>query len=102
VEYSIKWSILLHIINNFLLAEVLTLATSGLNEQMQEMIENIIIFVFFLLGAVFVWRNRSPIKEYALANREPRKKYLYVLTAIMMIVFMVAETAVAISQLTPL
>ena len=102
VEYSIKWSILLHIVNNFLLAEVLTIATSGLEEQMQGMIESVVIFGFFLLGAVFVWRKRAGIKEYVLANREPKKKYWYALTAIMIIVFMVAETAVAISMLTPI
>lgn len=101
VEYSIVWSIALHIINNCLMADLLGKVIAGFGEQTRNVIEYLVFICFFVLGAVFMWRNRSRIQDYARENGEPKKKYWYALTAVMMIVFIVAETALAILQLTP-
>ena len=59
MEYSIVWSIVLHIINNMVLCDLLSYLISGFSEQVQ----NGIIYALFILGAIIsviiLWKKRK-------------------------------------------
>ncbi len=102
VEYSIGWSILLHIINNFVFGDLLGFLMKNLSEQTQSTLNWGIMGVFFLAGAVIVWRKREKIREYVVANRIAEKRYRYMFTAILVVVFVVIHLAMGIDMIEPL
>lgn len=102
VEYSIVWSIALHIINNCVLGDLLSYALSGFSDNTQEIIYGAISGILFMAGMVIAWKKRNSVKAYIAANPIEGKKCLSVLTAVAVMIFMVLEVGVAISGLTPL
>ncbi len=63
MKYSIKWAVLLHVINNFVFGELFTRLLSGINEPMQ----SIIFYGIeggFLAGTVFlILKNKTALRE---------------------------------------
>lgn len=59
MRYSIKWSILLHIINNFIFGDLLSYLTSNLNESMQSAVNYVLegIFVVGTIAIILLKRN---------------------------------------------
>ncbi len=102
VEYSIVWAIVLHIINNCIFSDLLGVAVSGLDVQMQAVIMNGICGVFAILGGCILWIKRKQIKQFCVENRTEKRLYCYVFSSIGVIVFVVLKLAVAISELQPL
>lgn len=99
LEYSIWWSILLHILNNGVFGELLYFLLSGLSEQLQNGIMWAISIIFFLLGCFFVWRSRSAVQDYVIKHKPENKTILYAFTTIGMIVFIVMQTLIAFSDI---
>ena len=99
VEYSIVWSILLHIVNNCLFGDVYSMAVSGLSEQMQTILDYGIIGGFFIAGMIVMWKKRKSIKQYFADNKLEKKSLLYVMTRIGMVIFIVVELLVALDGL---
>lgn len=97
-EYSIVWSILLHIINN-VSSELSGMAMSGLSEELQTVIYYGIFVVFFIAGMIVLWKKRLRIKEYLAENTLEKKNVLYVITRITMVIFVVLQLAIAIDGL---
>lgn len=63
-EYSIAWAMVLHMINNLVIADVLTRLTSGLPEMAAGMIISGIIFAFAVAAVVVLIRNRKDVSAY--------------------------------------
>lgn len=99
VEYSIVWSILLHIVNNCLFGDVYSMAVLGLSEQMQTILDYGIIGGFFIAGMIVMWKKRKSIKQYFADNKLEKKSLLYVMTRIGMVIFIVVELLVALDGL---
>jgi uncharacterized protein len=49
MKYSVKWSILLHVINNFIFGDLLSYMTLDLNESMQYIIFYVMEGIFLVL-----------------------------------------------------
>ncbi len=102
VEYSILWSIALHIINNFVFADLFSMIIQNLNEDTQNIIQGCVMGTFFIAAIVILWTHRRAIVAYIRENAIPGKRYLYAFTAVGMILYIVAETLWALRMLEPL
>jgi len=68
-EYSIGWAMLLHMINNLVLADAMNRLTFGLPEEAAGMIIWGVLLFFALAGAAVLLRRRRSIREWIL--KEP-------------------------------
>lgn len=91
MEYGLKWSIVLHIINNCIFGDILGRLVSVLPELWQYIVMYGIEGAFLLAGIVVLWKKRKNVKRYIDSNRTKKKYYLYTLTSIWFIVFVVAH-----------
>lgn len=101
VEYSIGWSILLHIINNMVLGDLLSYAISGLEEQTQTIITYAIMIVLFIGGLVVLIYHRKTLIGYIKQNKPEKSVFLWVMTSVGMLVFFVSHIIMAFSLLEP-
>jgi len=102
VEYSIRWSILLHMINNLVFSELLTKALSGLNESTQEIISNSIFGVFLLIGIVVLIINRKAIGTFIRENMWEKPRLRWILTSAGMLLFIIGGFVLGLLMLQPL
>lgn len=63
-EYSIWWAIVLHMINNMVLADLLPRLLSGLHQMAQDAILGGIIWIFAIAGLVILIVKRREVKAY--------------------------------------
>lgn len=101
-EYSIKWAIALHVINNFVFAELLSFLGKFIGETTAEMLSGLVVLGFFVAGCVVLWKNKGEAKTYFAENREDKKKYLYVFTTLPIVLFVIFNLLVGISMLQTL
>jgi hypothetical protein len=90
IEYSIKWTILLHIYNNLLLATVLPVLMEKLPQSWQQPSDILLGIVFTLASILILVRNRPRIKEYLHKNKSDKSYYKHAFESagiIVMIVF---------------
>ena len=62
MKYSIKWAVLLHIINNFVFGDLLTRLLSGMNESMQSIVLYGIEGAFLAGTVVLMLMNKTEIR----------------------------------------
>ncbi|RDU22543.1 CPBP family intramembrane glutamic endopeptidase [Anaerosacchariphilus polymeriproducens] len=88
MEYSIKWSMVLHIINNFIFGDLFLFLTKGMNETVTNVIFYAMLVVFTLIAIFFIFKYRKQIAHYlnVYATRN-KKKYKYIFTSVWMIIF---------------
>lgn len=99
VEYSIRYTILLHIINNFVFGDLLSYLIRNFSETTQEIINGIVLFGFFFVAVIIIWKKRKEIKEYLIANRTKEKFYRYLFTSVMFLLFIAFNLALGISMI---
>lgn len=87
VEYSILWSVVLHIINDCIFGDLLGYATSYLPENTQELLNLGIWVLFFILSMFFLWKKKNILRNYILQNPVEKKKYVQALTSVWMFIF---------------
>ena len=98
VEYSIKWSIFLHIINNGIFGDLLSFLTIDFSETAQNIVYGTILIGFFVAAVVILIRYRKEIATY-FKKKEPGKCG-YVLTSVGTILYFVLTIAAACSCIT--
>ncbi len=102
IEYSIKWSILLHIINNFVFGELFLLLTGNLSPSIQDNI-SAVMYGLFLVGAIIiVFRSRKSILEYIRSNKTTKGFYRYAFTSSVMIIFLIVQLLMSILAIRPI
>ncbi len=88
LEYSILWSILLHIINNFLYGEVLSFLIADVSPAVQDYIYRGINIFFFAVGAFWLLHRRSRLLDYFHQNRTQKRYYRLSLINIGILLFL--------------
>ena len=87
IEYSIKWSIILHIANNFILGDVI----GGLFELLPDHVEEIAFTAFlgigFVIGFVLLIIRRKEWISWLKENAAPGSYYLNALTTPSAVIF---------------
>lgn len=78
VEYSIVWAIVLHVINNFVLADLPSRFAPLLPEGVMDLITNVIMGAFTIAAIVLLIVRRREVKAYFAENRisKPERKAL--------------------------
>ncbi len=102
IEYSIVWSIVIHIFNNCVLVDLLSMGLANFSEQTQILVNNVLFGASFIGTIVILWKHRKDIRQYITDNKAEKKKYLYVFTSVAIIIFVVIELLTAISMVEPI
>lgn len=102
VEYSIKWSILIHILNNMVFSDLLMRLGKALPGQAGALLEYAVPGLFFLAACVILVQDREKIGLWWRRNRPPRKYWLWAFTTFWMILFILMEIAVALDGVSRL
>ena len=105
-EYSIGWAMLLHMINNLLIADSLNRLTSGLPEEVAAIIVWAILLFFGVAGSIVLICKRKEIRQWRQQERINRT-YLRcyfasagtIVFAVMMVAMMVASLFVMITPI---
>lgn len=93
MNYSLKWAILLHFINNCIFGDVVYYLLKPLPETTQDVIEIILFVAFFLVGVIVLIKERFTIKEFVKQNRSTGTFYKYAFTTIVFIVSVICLVA---------
>lgn len=102
VEHSILWAIVLHIINNFVVADLMTRLVQLLPEDMGLMLESG-IFLAVAVTAIVVLIVRGPeVAAYFKENRIPKPARRGAWTAAALIVFAVLMLLMSLLTITPM
>lgn len=95
MEYSLKWSILMHVLNNLVFGDLLLYLTKGLSAVVQDYIDFGIMGIFLICGLFMVIRNRARIKAYIQRNRTGRKCYRYLFTSAGILLFIFVNIVIS-------
>lgn len=96
MEYSIKWSIFLHVLNNMFFGDLLSMALSGLSQETQNTITSVIMGGFFVIGLIIMIMKRKQIKAYIMENKVEKKYLLWTMTTVGMIIFVASQIGLAV------
>lgn len=91
MEYSIYFSILLHVLNNLLFGDVLTKLIERLPVGGQNLVYIIVVGGLAAAGCIVAFRHRKEIVSYFKRNNTQRKYYVYAFTAVWMLLFIFME-----------
>ena len=101
MEYSIVWSILLHILNNLVFSDLLSRFTEGLPEAAANLISYGTMGVFTVIACIFLYKKKDSIGAWLKANPIPKKYCIWAFTGFWFLLFTVLEFIAAFAALTP-
>lgn len=97
MEYSIKWSIVLHIINNFVFGDLFNFMISRFNENIQAVMIYSVEGIFFTCSVVIMILNRKKIVEFG-KNRNINKRLIwYTFSSVWMIIYLFVQLMTGLS-----
>lgn len=99
MEYSVVWSIAIHIFNNLVLCDLLGMVLENYSEQIQNIVNMGLMGGAFLISLIIIWRFRKNIKQYLVEHKTVKKRYLYAFTTVGIILFIGIELLTAIIML---
>lgn len=102
MEYGIIWSMLLHIINNFVLGDFLNFVTKSLPEETQDRIGSAVMLFFFIGGMIVLIVKRKFIMSYIRENGCEGRYFKWSLCSIPLLIFAIINIALAAMQIEPL
>lgn len=92
MNYSIKWSVLFHVLNNCLFSEVLCKAVSGFSDSVQLIIVYGIMLVFFVFAVIVLLKERNHVRSGIKNAMEKRACYKYAFTSLWFLIFIIASS----------
>ncbi len=102
IEYSIIWSIILHILNNMVLGDLMGMALGDCSEMVQNIVFYSVNGVFFLIGLIIVIRKRAEIASWIRQNMWEKPRMRWIMTTVGVILFLVLHLLLGISMLEKL
>lgn len=96
-EFSLRWSILLHLLNNLVFGELLGRAMGYLSPAAQDYLYRGINIFFFAFAAFWLLHRREQLKQYLRENGCAGKTYAAAFTAAAMLVFLIGNVGLAVS-----
>lgn len=101
-EFSLKWSILLHLCNNLVFGELLSRLMGHLSPTAQDYLYRGINIFFFAFAAFWLLRHQEQLKQYLRENKCAGKNYAAAFTAVAMLVFIIGNVGLALSEVQKL
>ena len=102
VEYSITWAIVLHIINNFVMADLMTRLMELLPGDLGMMLNGYFYLVIAVIAVVLLIVRGPEVAAYFKENRIPREVRRGYFTAAALIVYTVMLLSLCFVTITPL
>ncbi len=102
IEYSLIWSIVLHILNNLVLADLMSMALEGCSAQVQNIVSYSVLGVFFVLGLIVVIRSRTALLTWIRENMWEKPRMRWVMTTVAMLLFVGLHLLMAVAMLEKL
>lgn len=102
IEYSIIWSIVLHILNNLVFSDLLGMALEGCSPLVQNIVYYSVFGLFFLIGLVIVIRKRAEIAAWIRQNKWEKPHMRWIMTTVGMILFLALHLLLAVMMLEAL
>lgn len=100
VEFSLKWAIIFHIINNFIFGELLQMALNQYSTDFQNLFLTI-LFAFFLIGAIaIIIQKQDFIKHYIQKNKPENELYRIAFSSFWVRIYIAFQLLFAFSQIT--
>lgn len=100
MEYSLKWAILIHIINNFVMVDILSTLIGFAPESMQVLLDRGVSLLMFGAGAVVVFIYRRQTKEYLLTNKTEKGHYHSAITTGLLLIYVAVYLAMSFMFIT--
>ena len=101
-EYSLKWAIIVHIINNFVFVELMGIIGKIFGETAEIFLSNGVVYGLSVVGIVVLWKNRENITSYIKENKGPNNRYIAVVTTVPILLFTVVNLLLAVLAIQPL
>lgn len=101
-EYSLKWAVLIHIINNFVFSQVLGELIGKFPETTQNIIWYSILGLFFIAAVIIIWKYRDNIKKYFQENTVMKKQYGKFFISAGMLVFVIFHVFIMVVGIIPI
>lgn len=102
IEYSFKWAVALHMINNLVMGEVLTMVLSPFSEAFQTVVVLCILLFFFVMACYFLLKYRKKIREFFKTQPAEPNAYRLVFTSVGVILFTLVNLYSMIETIAPL
>ena len=96
-EYSLRWSVLLHILNNLVFGDLVGRLSQMLPQAAGDGLQLGITAGFFLAALWILWKNRKQVRRWWQENRPPRVYWAYGFTTVWMLLFMLLNVAAAMN-----
>lgn len=96
MNYSIKWSVLFHILNNCLFSDVLCEAVSGFSDSVQTVIIYGIMAVFFISAGIVLAKDRNLVRNKIKEWNEEKGCYKYAFSSLWFLIFIVASSILSL------
>lgn len=101
-EYSIKWAIAIHMMNNFVFAEVVALVGKLCGETAELAVNVVVLYGFFFVGTYIYRKNFHKIQEYVDTQNSPKEWYRYVMTTLPLLLFLIGNFFIGLLGIQPL
>ena len=102
MEYSVIWSIVLHIFNNLVIGDLLGRALSGCSEVVQMMVPAALMVVFAIVGIVIVIRKGRELTAWRRENAWQKPRMRWVITSVGAILFVVFTLVFTLRSIGPM
>lgn len=90
MNYSIKWSILFHIINNAVYTVGLSYVTEHFFTDKQSTVISLVLDgIIFLVGMILLKKNWGKVKEYIQENKAPKNYYKWAFSTKILLAFVI-------------
>lgn len=96
MNYSLKWSMILHIINNCLFGDLLSKVIEGFSESVQDQIIWGVILIFFMLAVSVLIKERKQVKKEIERCFENKKYYQYAFTSVWFLLYFIVSSIISL------
>lgn len=97
MRYSVKWSILMHMINNLVMGVGVSLISDTFFPDLKNLITYIIFIIFFLAGLAIIVKSRNKIRSYVMDNKTKQGLYKAAFSSKAFIAFLIVSVVGAFS-----
>lgn len=101
-EYSLKWAVVIHIINNCLFSDILSKLILKLPELWQDIVSYILYGGFFVAALIIMWKHRQEIKAYYQEHKVKMAQYMKFFVSAGMIAFTIIHILLTVVGIQPL
>lgn len=102
IEYSLKWAIIIHIVNNFVFSDVLGTISEYLGEPFGDILIGLVLVIFFIGGGLVVCKHRIDIMDYIKENKCDRTLLKYTFSSLWFVMLILIQLWVAMSSVEKL